>query len=200
MTNPLLFAALGYVLGSIPFAVVMSRLFGLADPRTFGSGNPGATNVLRTGNKLAAALTLLGDALKGWAAIFVAGQMGATIEGIALAGLGAFLGHVFPVSLGFKGGKGVATALGVLAGFNGWLALACAGIWLLVAVVTRYSSLAAILAAVAAPTAAWWLVGKTEVALAVVAMSMLLILRHRTNMARLLSGTEPRIGSKKTTP
>lgn len=195
--NPLVFAALGYLFGSLPFAVIVSKAFGLADPRTFGSGNPGATNVLRSGNKLAALLTLIGDALKGWIAMRVAALLGADAIGIALAGGCAFLGHVFPIFLKFKGGKGVATALGVLAGFSGWLALACAGVWLAAALLTRYSSLAALLAAVAAPVAAA-LLGVTDAALLIVmAMSVLLILRHRANISRLLAGTESRIGSSK---
>lgn len=195
--NPLVFAALGYLFGSLPFAVIVSKAFGLADPRTFGSGNPGATNVLRSGNKLAALLTLIGDALKGWIAMRVAAWLGAAPIGIALAGGFAFLGHVFPVFLKFKGGKGVATALGVLAGFNGWLALICAGVWLAVAALTRYSSLAALVAAVAAPLAAALLHASNEALFVVTIMSALLILRHRANITRLLAGTESRIGSSK---
>ena len=195
--NALAFVVLGYLLGSLPFAVIVSKAFGIADPRTFGSGNPGATNVLRSGNKLAALLTLLGDALKGWLAMWLASRLGADALGIAAAGIAAFLGHVFPLFLKFKGGKGVATALGVLAGFSGWLALICAGIWLLVALVTRYSSLAALLAAVSAPVAAAWLGLGNEALIALTAMSALLILRHRDNIKRLLAGTESRLGKKK---
>ncbi|MDP2811467.1 MAG: glycerol-3-phosphate 1-O-acyltransferase PlsY [Rhodocyclaceae bacterium] len=193
-------AALGYLLGSLPFAVIVSKAFGLADPRSFGSGNPGATNVLRTGNRLAAALTLAGDALKGWLAMKLAGLIGADTIGVAAAGVAAFLGHVFPLFLRFKGGKGVATALGVLAGFSGWLALACTGIWLAVALLTRHSSLAALAAAAAAPFVAWALTARAEVVLPVAAMSALLIWRHEANIRRLLAGTESRIGSKKASP
>ena len=195
--NTPVFAALGYLLGSVPFAVIISRLFGLADPRTFGSGNPGATNVLRSGNKAAALLTLVGDAFKGWLAMWLAGRLGGDSLAIALAGFAAFVGHVFPVFLKFKGGKGVATAVGVLAGFNGWLALSCAGVWLLVALVTRYSSLAALIAAVSAPLLAAWFGVGNEALIAVAAMSAMLIQRHRDNIQRLLEGTESRLGKKK---
>jgi len=192
----LAFALLGYLLGSVPFAVIVSRLFGLADPRSHGSGNPGATNVLRTGNKAAAVLTLLGDAGKGWFAMWLAGQLGATPTAVAITGLAAFLGHVFPVFLRFKGGKGVATAVGVLAGFSGVLALICAGIWLAVAAITRYSSLAALMAAGAAPLAAGWLIN-SNTATFVTVMSAVLILRHKDNIKRLANGSESRIGGKK---
>ena len=197
--NALAYALAGYLLGSLPFAVIVSRAFGLADPRSFGSKNPGATNVLRSGNKLAAALTLLGDAAKGLLAMGLARLIGADETGAAIAGIAAFLGHIFPVFLRFKGGKGVATALGVLTGFSGWLALACAITWLLVAFITRYSSLAALSAAAVAPLAAWVLVGR-EVAVAVLLMSLLLVWRHKENIRKLLAGTEGRIGGKKTTP
>lgn len=195
--NALPFLILGYLLGSLPFAVIISKAFGLADPRSHGSGNPGATNVLRTGNKAAALLTLLGDAGKGWLAMVLAGALGADGLGVALAGVAAFLGHVFPVFLKFKGGKGVATAVGVLAGFSGWLALICATLWLGVALVTRYSSLAALVAAAAAPLAAWWIPGRPEAAIPIAFMSALLIWRHKDNIRRLLAGTESRIGQKK---
>ena len=188
---------LGYLLGSIPFAVIVSRAFGLADPRSFGSGNPGATNVLRSGNKAAAVLTLVGDALKGWVAMKLAQSVGAEGMAIAVAGIAAFFGHVFPVFLKFKGGKGVATAVGVLAGFSGSLALICVGVWLAVAIITRYSSLAALLAAVAAPSAALWLQRPDYEVMAVIAMSAVLVLRHRSNIQKLLAGTESRIGGKK---
>lgn len=194
--NPLVFVLPGYLLGSLPFAVIVSRAFGLADPRSFGSGNPGATNVLRTGNKLAAALTLLGDAMKGWLAMWLAQLAGADALGVAAAGIAAFLGHVFPVFLRFKGGKGVATAVGVLAGFSGLLALACVATWLTVAIVSRYSSLAALVAAVVAPAAAWALVDQ-QTAQAVLVMSLLLAWRHKENIRKLMAGTESRIGSKK---
>lgn len=195
--TPLYCAVLGYLLGSVSFAVIVSHLFGLADPRTHGSGNPGATNVLRTGNKAAALLTLLGDAAKGWFAMWLTVRLGADQTGAAIAGVAAFLGHVFPVFLRFKGGKGVATALGVLLGVSGWLGLICAAAWLLTAFVTRYSSLAALVAAVVAPTAAWALQLPQEIVLMTAGMAALLILRHRENIHRLLSGQESRIGGKK---
>jgi glycerol-3-phosphate acyltransferase PlsY len=191
------FALLGYLFGSVPFAVLVSRAFGLADPRSFGSGNPGATNVLRTGNKAAALLTLVGDALKGWLAMLLAAVLGAGDGGVAAAGIAAFLGHVFPVFLKFRGGKGVATALGVLAGFSGLLAAAAAAVWLVVALVSRYSSLASVVTAIAAPLAAWLLLGRADTAAAIATMSALLVWRHRTNLQRLRDGTESRIGSKK---
>ncbi|WP_079432813.1 glycerol-3-phosphate 1-O-acyltransferase PlsY [Zoogloea sp. LCSB751] len=190
-----------YLLGSIPFAVVVSRLFGMADPRTYGSGNPGATNVLRSGNKLAAALTLLGDAFKGWLAVTLAATFAAPLglgtPAVAAAGLAAFLGHVFPIFLRFKGGKGVATAAGVLLGASGWLGLATAGVWLLVAFAFRYSSLAALSAALAAPLLSVLLgLGHTW-AIAIGGMSALLIWRHKDNIKRLRAGQEGRIGGKK---
>ncbi len=194
---PLLIALMGYLLGSLPFAVIVSRAFGLADPRSYGSGNPGATNVLRSGNKLAAVLTLLGDAAKGWLAVWIASALGFDIGMVALTGTAAFLGHVFPLFLKFKGGKGVATALGVLIGLSGWLALAAGGSWLLVAALTRYSSLAALVAALVAAVAAWWLVASPLAAGSVVVMSLLLIWRHQSNIKNLLAGTEGRIGGKK---
>ncbi|MCK9380132.1 MAG: glycerol-3-phosphate 1-O-acyltransferase PlsY [Sulfuritalea sp.] len=195
--NLLVSAAFGYLLGSVPFAVIVSRAFRLADPRSFGSGNPGATNVLRSGNKLAALLTLLGDAAKGWLAMFIAAAVGAGETAIAVAGLAAFLGHVFPFTLRFRGGKGVATALGVLLGFSGALAGITAGIWLTVVVFTRYSSLAALAAAAAAPMLAWWLLGKMEITVTVALMCAVLIYRHKSNIRKLLAGREGRIGGRK---
>lgn len=196
LQQALLFGLVGYLLGSIPFAVVVSKAFGLADPRSHGSGNPGATNVLRTGNKLAAALTLLGDMLKGWLAVWLARRLGGDGLAIAAAGACAFLGHLFPLFLRFKGGKGVATALGVLAGFSGPLASIAAGAWLLTALLTRYSSLSALIAAVVAPIVSGFLIERIEVVTAVALMSALLILRHRSNIQRLFAGTEPRIGNR----
>lgn len=191
------FVLFGYLLGSLPFAVMVSKAFGLADPRSFGSGNPGATNVLRTGNKTAAAVTLLGDILKGWLAVFLARALGADDTGVAAAGLAAFCGHLFPVFLRFRGGKGVATALGVLAGFSGFLALATAAVWLAMAAAFRYSSLASLTAAAAAVPASWLLLGHPQTAAAAAVMVMLLTWRHRANIRRLLAGTESRIGAKK---
>ncbi|TBR15520.1 glycerol-3-phosphate 1-O-acyltransferase PlsY [Rugosibacter aromaticivorans] len=194
---------LGYFLGSLPFAVIVSRIFGLADPRSFGSGNPGATNVLRSGNKFAALLTLLGDTAKGWLAMFIAAKVlsspsgGASAAVITVAGVAAFLGHVFPVTLGFKGGKGVATALGVLLGFSlalgGWVV----AVWVLVAAVTRYSSLAALAAAASAPFIAMLRHERIEIVLAVALMSVVLIYRHRSNIQKLRAGTESRLGAKR---
>ncbi|KAB2962167.1 glycerol-3-phosphate acyltransferase [Zoogloea sp.] len=199
MQPALLLAA--YLLGSIPFAVVVSRLFGMADPRSYGSGNPGATNVLRSGNKLAAVLTLLGDGFKGWLAVFLAARFGPDLglpdSAAPIAALAAFLGHLFPVFLGFKGGKGVATAAGVLLGASGWLGLATLGVWLGIAFTTRYSSLAALCAAVASPGIAFLLGLAPDWILSIAIMSGLLVWRHKDNIRRLLSGQESRIGSKK---
>ncbi|MCX7176366.1 MAG: glycerol-3-phosphate 1-O-acyltransferase PlsY [Proteobacteria bacterium] len=192
-----IFVVMGYLLGSLPFAVIVSRAFGLADPRSYGSGNPGATNVLRSGNKAAAVLTLLGDAAKGWAAVWLAARFGAEEAALATIGLAAFLGHVFPLFLGFKGGKGVATAVGVLLGLHWILALAATLTWLLVALVTRYSSLSALVAAVEAPFAAWILTDRADIAVPVGIMSLMLIWRHAANVRKLLAGTESKIGGKK---
>lgn len=196
ITAALILAA--YLIGSVPFAVVVSKAFGLSDPRHYGSGNPGATNVLRSGNKAAAALTLVGDAAKGLVAVWVMHQFGSDAPlAVALAGIAAFIGHVFPVFLGFKGGKGVATAVGVLGAFSGYLALASAVTWLLIAVTTRYSSLAALVAAIAAPAFAHVLVGQPAITGACLAMAAMLLWRHSDNIKRLLTGTESRIGQKK---
>ena len=195
--NLLICAVLGYLLGSVPFAVIVSRAFRLADPRSFGSGNPGATNVLRSGSKKAAMLTLLGDAAKGWLAMFVAARVGAGDTAIAVAGLAAFLGHVFPFTLKFRGGKGVATALGVLLGFSAALAGMTAAIWLSVVLITRYSSLAALAAATTAPVLTAWLLGRTETTVLVGVMCGVLVLRHQGNIRKLLAGTESRVGGPK---
>jgi glycerol-3-phosphate acyltransferase PlsY len=191
----LLFGA--YLLGSIPFAIVTSKLFGLEDPRRYGSGNPGATNVLRSGNKGAAALTLIGDCLKGWLAVWAATRLGFGPLEAALAGLAAFLGHVFTIFLRFNGGKGVATALGVLAGVDGRIAILCALVWLAVAFTTRYSSAAALSAAVAAPVAGLIFLGPQASVLVLAAMAALLVWRHAANIRRLRDGTEGRIGGSK---
>jgi glycerol-3-phosphate acyltransferase PlsY len=188
----------GYLAGSIPFAILVSRVLGLPDPRSYGSGNIGATNVLRSGNRLAAALTLAGDALKGWAAVLVARMLGLPMELVALVGFAAFVGHLFPVWLRFKGGKGVATAAGVLIAFDWRLGLAALVVWLTMAVLSRYSSLASITAALFAPAAAWYLLGGSgPVFWAVCAMSVLLIARHHANIRKLLRGEESRIGEKR---
>jgi len=194
----LVFVVCAYLLGSVSFAVLMSKAFGLADPRTYGSGNPGATNVLRSGRKAAAALTLLGDAAKGWVAVLLAQHF---VPGdyvlVAMVALAVFLGHVFPIFLRFKGGKGVATALGVLLALSGWLGLATLATWLLMAGVFRYSSLSALVAAVGAPVYALLLGLPHEWVLASGAMSLLLIWRHESNIRNLLAGKESKIGSKK---
>lgn len=189
--------ALGYALGCIPFAVVSSRLFGLADPRTYGSGNPGATNVLRSGNKKAALLTLIGDALKGCVAVWLVRALGMGDSAALLAGVAAFVGHVFPVTLGFRGGKGVATAAGVMLAAEPMVGLIALGIWLAVALLTRYSSLAALVAACSAPISGLLYTQSAVVCGALAAMSGLLIWRHADNIRRLMNGTESRIGGKK---
>ncbi|MDP1594042.1 MAG: glycerol-3-phosphate 1-O-acyltransferase PlsY [Gallionella sp.] len=196
----LVFIVAAYLLGSISFAVVTSKAFGIADPRTYGSGNPGATNVLRSGKKAAAALTLLGDAAKGWLAVALAMHFAShDAQGVllvALVFLAVFLGHVFPVFLKFKGGKGVATALGVLLALNIWLGLAALATWLVIALVFRLSSLAALMAAVGAPIYAMVLGLPGVWVLATAIMSMLLIWRHKSNIQNLMTGKESRIGKK----
>ena len=192
-----LFALGGYLAGSIPFAVVVSRVMALPDPRTYGSRNIGATNVLRSGHRIAALLTLAGDAGKGWAAVLVARFLGASDELLAVVAISAFLGHVFPVWLRFRGGKGVATAAGVLIALDWRVGVAVIVAWLTMVVVSRYSSLAAIVAALFAPAAAWYILGAGPVLAAVVAMSVVLVARHRANIAKLLRGEESRIGDKK---
>ena len=198
--NTLIFVIAAYLIGSISFAVVMSRVFGLSDPRTYGSKNPGATNVLRSGNKAAAVATLLGDAAKGWFAVWLAQrlaeQYGVTEAGVAMVALAVFLGHLWPVFFRFVGGKGVATALGVLIGINPWLGLATAVTWLVIAYAFRYSSLAALIAALFAPFYYGLLFGVDEKLFAVVAMCMLLAWRHSKNIGNLIAGKESRIGSK----
>ncbi len=186
--------ALGYVLGSIPFGILITRLAGTADIRTIGSGNIGATNVLRTGRKDLAAATLLGDALKGTVAVLVAGALWGTDAALA-AGLGAFLGHLLPVWLKFKGGKGVATFLGIALGLFWPAAIAFAVVWLAVAYLSRFSSLAALVAAVATPLAAYGL-GAPRVAVLLALLALLLWAKHHANISRLLAGTETKIGSK----
>ena len=195
-----------YLIGSLSFAVIVSRLMGLNDPRSYGSKNPGATNVLRSGNKAAAALTLLLDGLKGWlpmALVMWFGKDYGMREGtLAAVGLAAFIGHLYPVFFGFQGGKGVATAAGVLFGVHWVLGLATLATWVIVAFFSRYSSLAAIACAILAPwyyligDRAFWYVDKM-IALAIVAMSAFLIFRHRENINKLLKGTESKLGAKK---
>ena len=193
---------LAYLLGSISFAVLVSKIFRLADPRTYGSKNPGATNVLRSGNKLAAVLTLVGDCAKGWLAVWLAlrfdEQFALGEAGIALIALAVFLGHLWPVFLRFVGGKGVATALGVLLGLNPILGLATLVTWSVIAYAFRYSSLAALISAIFAPFYYGLLCGSDIKLLAVLIMSGLLIYRHHKNIGNLLTGKESRLGSKKT--
>ena len=182
----------GYLCGSIPFGIVVTRLAGTQDLRSIGSGNIGATNVLRTGRKGLAAATLLGDMLKGTVAVFAAHFYGA--DAAIAAALGAFLGHLFPVWLGFKGGKGVATYIGLLLGFGAWLPLvAFCVIWLGIAAITRYSSLAALIATAATPAIIWWHGDNPEAALFLVLTALTWIM-HRNNIARLLDGSESKIG------
>ncbi len=187
-----------YLLGSISFAIVVSRVMRLPDPRSYGSKNPGATNVLRTGKIAAAVLTLAGDAAKGWLAAWLAGRY--LPDAMALAGLAAFLGHLYPVYHRFQGGKGVATAAGVLFGFNLWLGAGTLVTWLVIAALLRYSSLAAIVAALFAAFYAFWLFGLMHISAVVAIMAALLVWRHRENLRRLLAGTESRLGQKGPSP
>jgi glycerol-3-phosphate acyltransferase PlsY len=201
----LIVAVVSYLIGSISFAVVVSHAMGLADPRSYGSGNPGATNVLRTGNKKAAILTLIGDAFKGWLPVWIVANFGASFgwdsAGIntatALAAIAVFLGHLYPVFFRFQGGKGVATAAGVLLAIHPALGIATLLTWLIIAFFFRYSSLAALVAAVFAPFFQVFLFGPSRISLAVLAMSLLLIWWHRANISKLLAGKESRIGEKK---
>jgi glycerol-3-phosphate acyltransferase PlsY len=197
---PLVAVVAGYLVGSLSFAVIVSRLMGLSDPRSYGSGNPGATNVLRTGNKAAAILTLALDALKGWLPVALVVRFGPayglgewTIAGVVLA---AFLGHLWPVFFRFKGGKGVATAAGALFGIDPLLGAATLATWLVIAAFFRYSSLASIVAALFAPF--WFLLteGPDAIAMAVLVMGVLLVWRHSANIKRLFAGTESRLGKK----
>jgi glycerol-3-phosphate acyltransferase PlsY len=198
--NNVLAAFLAYLIGSISFAVVMSWAFGLSDPRTYGSKNPGATNVLRSGNKAAAIATLIGDGFKGWLAVWLAAnygdRYGITDSGVAMVAIAVFLGHLWPVFFRFIGGKGVATALGVLLAANVWLGLGTLITWLAIAYAFRYSSLAALIAALFAPFYYAILFSADAMLMAILAMSGLLIFRHRQNIVNLMNGKESRIGSK----
>ena len=206
-TFELLLIPLAYLIGSISFAVVVSKCMRLPDPHSYGSGNPGATNVLRTGNKLAAVLTLIGDALKGFFAVMLArvllgdGSLSSTMNSWLLCGvvIAVFLGHLFPVFHSFKGGKGVATACGILFGVNWILGLATLSTWIIVAMFMKYSSLAALAAAIFGPIYFVFLFGLQPIAAALLVVCLLLIWRHRSNIRNLMNGTESRIGSKKKT-
>jgi glycerol-3-phosphate acyltransferase PlsY len=201
MLNVLIAVAGAYLIGSISFAVVISKAMRLDDPRTYGSKNPGATNVLRSGNKTAAILTLLGDALKGWFAVWLVIQFSNRYqlgeEVVALGAIAVFLGHLFPVFFKFKGGKGVATAAGVLFALSWVLGLATVATWVIIAFFFRYSSLAALAAAIFAPFYEFFMFGSGPISIAVVVMSILLIWRHAGNIAKLMAGKESRLGQKK---
>ena len=197
----LIFAVAAYLIGSLSFAVVVSKLLGLADPRTYGSKNPGATNVLRSGSKVAAVLTVFGDGFKGWLAVWLTYQFGPQLDvgdgTIALVAMAVFLGHLLPVFFRFIGGKGVATALGVLIGIDPWLGLATAATWLIIAYAFRYSSLAALLSSLFAPFFYGLMKGPDVILLAIAMMTVLVIYRHTKNISNLLAGKESRLGVKK---
>lgn len=196
-----LFILAAYLIGSISFAVVVSWFFGLPDPHSYGSGNPGATNVLRTGKKAAAVLTLMGDTAKGaaalWLAQYFAPRFGVGEYALAAVALAAFLGHLFPLYFRFRGGKGVATAAGILLVMDWRIALTLLAVWALVAVVSRYSSLAAIVAAALSPLVAFYFLGGVAMTWAVLVIALLLLWRHRGNVERLLAGNESRIRLKR---
>ena len=198
----MVFILLAYLLGSIPFAVVVSWFFRLPDPRTFGSKNPGTTNMLRSGNKAAAVLTLIGDAGKGWIAVTLAQHFAPTWgldnNVVAAVALVVFLGHVWPVFLRFKGGRGVATAAGVVFGLNTWIGLLAIVTWIIVAAIWRISSLSALVAAALMPVYAWIFLGFEANTLVIFIMSLLLIWRHKSNIANLITGKEARIGGSDT--
>lgn len=193
---PIIWIVAAYLLGSISFGILISRMFGLPDPRTVGSGNPGATNVLRSGKKMAALLTLLGDAFKGWFPVWLALQSGMLMWVVSWVGFAVFLGHLYPIYYRFKGGKGVATALGVLLALSVWLGLAVVIVWVVVFAIWRYSSLAAIVAALLAPVIAYFLLPYKDYLLLTLVITALLIWRHRSNIQKLLAGTEAGFGKK----
>jgi len=201
---PLLVVLAAYLIGSVSFAVVASWAFGLPDPRTYGSGNPGAINVLRTGKKAAAMVTFVGDTGKGAAAVLLARwaapHLGLSEVTVAATAVAAFLGHLYPIYFGFKGGKGVATAFGLLLVLNVWVSVATAAAFLAVVLATRYVSLGSVLAAAAAAIAAPIVLGATPTAIAVILMASLVILRHQANLRRLVAGEESRVGARKGTP
>ena len=195
------FATVGaYLLGSLSFAVIVSKAFGMADPRSYGSGNPGATTVLRSGKKLAAVLTLLGDALKGWLAVWLALRFQAELQldnvTIGLVAVAVLVGHMWPVFFGFKGGKGVATAVGVLLALSWPTALICAAVWLVMAFGFKVSSLAALVATAISPLVAWFFMPHLSWLLAVAVIAVLVLYRHQSNIRNLLSGRESKIGDK----
>ena len=198
--SPIIAAALAYLAGSVPFAVVVSRVMGLTDPRSYGSGNPGATNVLRSGNKVAALLTLLGDAAKGWFAVWLALRLELAAEAVAVVAVAVLIGHVFPVWLRFRGGKGVATAAGVLFALDWRVGVAMLVVWLVVVAASRYSSLGALTAALCAPVAVYHFVGGGPLFYAACLMSVVLVWRHEPNIRKLLRGEESRIGEGKKGP
>ena len=185
-----LFVPTAYLIGSISSAIIVCRLMGLPDPRDQGSGNPGATNVMRIGGKKAAAITLLGDLIKGLIPVYAAKLWGVPVEVLAVTGLAAFVGHLYPVFFKFEGGKGVATSIGVLLGFSWWLGLAFVGTWLVVYKLRKISSLSALVASMLSPIYAWFIVGDVTLTVAAVVMMALLLWRHKTNIERLLAGSE----------
>ena len=197
----IIIAFAAYLIGSLSFAVIVAKLMGLPDPRSFGSGNPGATNMLRTGKKTAALFTLLGDLTKGWLAVWLAGLVGAhfgvAILATHLAALAVFLGHLFPVFFRFKGGKGVATALGILLALNVWMGISVLAVWLVVFAATRVSSLAALSASVSAPLLGAYFIGDRLTTLVLFILTALLLWRHRGNIQRLISGEEGRFAKPK---
>lgn len=196
---PILWIVAAYLIGSIAFGILMSKAFGLPDPRTVGSGNPGATNVARSGKKLPAILTLLGDAFKGWLPVWLALQSNMLMWVVAAVGLAVFFGHLYPIYHKFKGGKGVATALGVMLAISPLLGLAALITWIVVFAISRYSSLGAIVAAALAPVYAWFMLSAyKDFVITVAVMSVFLIWRHRSNIKKLLAGTESGFGKKKT--
>ncbi len=200
-TTAFAFVVAAYLLGSLSFAVIVSKAMGMADPRSYGSGNPGATNVLRSGKKIAAVLTLLGDGAKGWVAVALTAWFGPRYglgeQAIAMSALAVLIGHMWPVFFGFKGGKGVATAVGVLFGFNVWLALAAIATWLFMAFVVKISSLSAIVACVMVPVYAYFITGPASPYFGTcIIIAILVIHRHKSNLIKLLTGQEGRIGEK----
>ena len=197
----LAFAVFSYLIGSLSFGMIVSKVMGMSDPRSYGSGNPGATNMLRSGNKLASAVTLFGDGVKGWLVVALSALL-ATHSGlgervIAICALAVLIGHMWPVFFGFKGGKGVATAFGVLFGFNPWLAMAALATWLLVACVLKISSLSAIIACILTPVYAYWLVGQSRVYFgSCIIMAILVVYRHKSNLLKILLSQEDKIGAR----